>query len=104
MERDITHILERDGDRVAELRDRMRTEISDFGYLVGAEVLGRWRPNLTHGNRETLAVIAVGALINYKRTSWTLGAAPLGVGEDALIAAWVDVCMSAIERDATSGS
>lgn len=94
VERNITHILEREGEHVGDLRDRMRIGISDRGYLIGADVIGRWRPDLSQAKRESLSIIAVGALINYKRSTWTFGLAPLGIEEAQLIESWVEVCMS----------
>jgi AcrR family transcriptional regulator len=99
VERDITHILEREGDHVADLRDQMRTGISDRGYLIGADVIGRWRSGLSQSERERLAVIAVGALINYKRSTWTFGHAPLDLDAELLIDSWVDVCIAIITAD-----
>lgn len=100
VERNITHILEREGARVAVLRERMRAGVSDRGYLIGAAAIGRWRPDLSQPELERMSVIAVGALINYKRSSWTFGRAPLDLGEDELVATWVDMCIDAITRPA----
>jgi AcrR family transcriptional regulator len=99
VERDITHILEREGDHVAEIRERMRTGISDRGYLIGADVIGRWRTDLNQAERQRLAVIAVGALINYKRSTWTFGRAPLDLDAEALVDSWVHVCIAIITAD-----
>lgn len=99
VERDITHILEREGDQVGAIRDRIRTGISDRSYLIGADVLGRWRPDLEQARREALSVIAVGALINYKRSAWTFGLAPLDLDEEILVQSWVEVCVAVIAKD-----
>ena len=99
VERDITHILEREGDHIPELRDQMRTGISDRGYLIGADVIGRWRTDLNETERQRLAVIAVGALINYKRSTWTFGRAPLDLDAEALVDSWVHVCIAIITAD-----
>ncbi|MFT3851449.1 MAG: TetR/AcrR family transcriptional regulator [Ilumatobacteraceae bacterium] len=95
-ERDITHVLERDGEQVTALRDRMRSEISDQGYRIGAHVIGRWRADIPEPQRERLAVVLVGALINYKRSTWTLGAAPLGVPAEQICDTWVDTCLAVL--------
>lgn len=91
VERDITHVLEREGDRVEELRERMRIDISDRGYRLGADVLQRWLPDLARVDAEAMAVGAIGGLINYKRSSWTFGHPPLGLEPDAVVTSWVDV-------------
>ncbi len=99
LERDITHILEREGDHVSNLREQMRTGISDRGYLIGADVVGRWRPDLSQAERERLSVILVGALINYKRSTWTFGRPPLDLDDESLIETWVDVCIGIITAE-----
>lgn len=91
VERDITHILEREGEELGALRDRMRVGISDSGYSIGASLLARWRPDLDRASCEGLAVVAVGALINFKRSTWTFGQAPLGLSEDEVVDAWVEL-------------
>ena len=103
VERNITHILEREGHKLGTLRDRMRTEISDRGYLIGAAVIGRWRPDLPPDRRDPMAVVIVGALINYKRSTWTLGGAPLALTEEQFIDEWVDICLTLYEPDRQAG-
>lgn len=90
-ERTILHVIEREGVSLGELRNRMRTGVSDRGYQVGASILARWLPDLTVVERESLAVVTIGSLVNYKRSTWTFGAAPLGLTEDEFISAWVDL-------------
>lgn len=97
VERDITHIIERHGEQLGELRERMRVGISDRGYLIGADVVGRWRPDLAQPERERLSVITIGSLINYKRSTWTFGAEPLAISQDDLIETWVDACLAIVD-------
>ncbi len=96
VERDITHVLEREGDQVSDLREQMRAGISDRGYLIGADVIERWRPDLSQADRERLSVIAIGALINYKRSTWTFDRPPLELDQELLVETWVDVCVGII--------
>lgn len=97
VERDITHVLEREGDHLGELRDRMREGISDRGYLIGADVLQRWQPDLAEKQRRHLSVIFVGALVNWKRSSWTFGVGPLAIDEDELLETWADLSVATVE-------
>lgn len=97
-ERTILHVIEREGDALGDLRDRMRTGVSDRGYQVGASILARWLPGLTEAERATLAVVAIGSLVNYKRSSWTFGSEPLGLGEDDLISTWVELIRALVEN------
>ncbi len=100
VERDITHILEREGEHLGDLRDRMRRGVSDRGYLIGADVLGRWLSHLAQRERERLAVVAVGALINFKRSTWTLGAPPLSLNDDEFVETWAEVFVTVISQHA----
>jgi len=99
IERSITHLLEREGDRLGDLRDRMRIEISDRGYRIGAELIARWRTDLSRNTRERMAVVVVGAVINYKRSSWTLGRPPLEVTQDEFLDEWVTTCVALIDGE-----
>lgn len=84
-ERTITHVIEREGDRLPELRDRMREGISDRGYRIAAALIERWRPALPVDDLDSLAVILVGAIINFRRSTWTFGAPPLGLDDERFL-------------------
>jgi AcrR family transcriptional regulator len=90
-ERTITHVLEREGDRLPELRDRMRTDLSDRGYRIAATFIGRWTAHtrLQPTDHEALAVLLIGGLVNLRRSTWTFGAPPLGLGDDRTISAFL---------------
>lgn len=100
-ERHITHLLEREGDRLADLRDRTREGISDRGYRIGSELAGRWLPETSANERDSFAVVAIGALINFRRSTWTFGAPPLGLTDDDFIDGWVDLFADRINRQET---
>ena len=92
-ERDLTQVLEREGDRLPQLRDRVRAEISDRGYRAAAAFIERWAADLhlPTEDHDALAVLLVGMLVNLRRSAWTFGAEPLGVDDDRAIAAFVAV-------------
>ena len=90
-ERHITHLLEREGDRLAELRDRAREGISERGYRIGSALVGRWMPDTGQVERDSFAVVAIGALINFRRSTWTFGAAPRDLTDDEFVNGWVDL-------------
>lgn len=87
----ITYVIEREGSRLPSLRDRMRTEVGDPGYRAAARFLARWseRLALPTPDEDALAVLLVGSLINVRRSAWTFNAAPLGIADDRIIAAFV---------------
>jgi AcrR family transcriptional regulator len=98
----ITQVLERDGSRLVELRDRFRREVSDVGYRVMTDILRGWlataRPAVEARTVEALAVQLLGAMINVRRSTWTLGAPPLGLTDAELISAWAALCEGWLAR------
>ncbi len=94
-QRALTHILEQDGHRVPELRDAARKHISDAGYQSACALLERWldgrRPDI---DAASAAVCLVGAVINFRRSSWTFGAPPVGLPDDRFLDGWADVCVT----------
>lgn len=100
-QRQITQVLERDGTRLATLRDRFRAEVSDAGYRTMVEILRGWLEAAASGPTKVEALDAVavhllGALINVRRSTWTLGRSPLGLDDRALIDGWSIVCDGAV--------
>lgn len=90
-ERHITHLLEREGDRLSDLRDRARDGISERGYIIGSALLERWMPDTDGVERDALAVVAIGAVVNFRRSTWTFGAPPRGLSDDEFIDSWVNL-------------
>ena len=85
-QRDMTHILEREGDRLAGLRDQFRAD-SDASFRAASAVLTQWATaaELDNVDADAFAVVLLGALINFRRSTWTLGAAPLGLDDDRFL-------------------
>lgn len=97
-QRQITHLLEREGERLAELRDDAREGISERGYRIGSELIARWLPDLAARERDVFAVAAIGALVNFRRSTWTFGAPPRGLRDDDFVAGWVELFTPYIDR------
>ncbi len=97
-ERHITHLLEREGDRLAELRDQAREGISERGYRIGSDLIRRWMPDTSQVERDSFAVVAIGALVNFRRSTWTFGAPPRNLTDDDFIEGWVDLFDLRINR------
>jgi AcrR family transcriptional regulator len=102
-ERVVTQVIEREGGRLPELRDRMRIGISDRGYRTVSTLLTRWVERLARvtDDHEAVAVLLVGSLINVRRSMWTFGAPPLGVTDDRIVAAF-EALITVIVRDSTA--
>ncbi len=101
-ERTITHVIEREGDRLPELRDRMREGISDRGYRIAASFIERWAATVTTEpiDHEALAVLMVGALINLRRSTWTFGAPPLGIDDERFLETFLALSTALLDTDA----
>ena len=86
-ERRITHVIEREGDRLPDLRARMRAGVSDRGYRAAAAFIERLTEAVGADpiDHEALAVILVGAVVNLRRSTWTFGAAPLEIDDQRFI-------------------
>lgn len=100
-ERTITHVIEREGARLPELRDRMREGIADRGYRIAAAFIERLAPTLRGQavDSDALAVLLAGSLINLRRSTWTFGAPPLGLDDDRIIASYLALTRALIEPD-----
>lgn len=93
-ERDMTRIMEKDGDRLPELRDHLRERVSDAGYAATAALLRRWAGRAVDDvDVKALAVALVSPLINFRRSTWTWAAPPLGIDDERMLAAWTDLCV-----------
>lgn len=98
-ERTITHVIEREGDRLPELRDKMRTRVSDRGYRIAATFIERWAATVTDEplDHEALAVILIGAIINLRRSTWTFAAAPLGIDDERFVATFAALAAALLD-------
>ena len=90
-DRQITHLLEREGERLTHLRERAREGISERGYRIGSALVARWLPNTTAIERDVFAVATIGALINFRRSTWTFGAPPCNLTDEEFITGWVEL-------------
>lgn len=92
-ERAIVRILEQDGDRLADLRDRFRHSLVDPGYEITADLARRWLGKASDQlDIEAFSAVLLGSLVNYRRSTWTFGATPAGLDDDRFLTAWADLC------------
>jgi len=90
-ERQITHLLEREGERLTQLRERAHKGISERGYRIGSALIARWLPHTTATERDVFSVATIGALINFRRSTWTFGAPPRDLTDEEFIDGWVEL-------------
>lgn len=95
-EEPIVRILEQDGERLTALRDAFRRSLVDAGYVVAAGMVRRWLGEAAGTvDVEAVSVILLGALVNYRRSTWTFGASPLDLDDERFLSTWADLCIAA---------
>ena len=95
----ITRVIEKDARRVGHLLDSMRESISETGYRYARAYLDT-RLDDDRWDRDALAVLMLGALINLRRSRWTFEKPPLGLDDDRAIATWVDMALAILHAPA----
>ena len=91
-ERAIVRILEQDGERLPELRDRFRRSLVDPGYQITADLARRWLGKASDElDIEAVSAVLLGSLINYRRSTWTFGATPAGLNDERFLAGWAEL-------------
>jgi len=97
-EQPIVRILEQDGDRLLALRDSFRRSLVDAGYVMTAGMVQRWLGD-TAGtvDVEAVSTVLLGALVNYRRSTWTFGTSPLGIDDERFLSTWADLCIAATQ-------
>lgn len=83
----ITALIEKESASVPALGQRFWDEIAEPGYQLGAQVLDRQLNKDGPGgwDAEALAVLLIGATVNFRRAQWTFGQLALDVDEERLI-------------------
>lgn len=69
-------------------------EFEDFARCRYARSYLDLRLGDDHWDRDALAVLRLGALINLRRSRWTFEKAPLGLDDDRAIATWFDMALA----------
>ncbi len=84
-QRDISHVLEREGHRLPALRDSFRAG-TDAGFRAAGTVVEQWlQRRHPEVDADATGVLLLGGLVNFRRSTWTLGAAPLGLDDDRFL-------------------
>lgn len=84
-QREMTHILEREGNRLKKLRDRFRAG-ADAGFAAVAMIAEQWaKAARIDLDPKAAAAALLGAVVNFRRSAWTLGAAPLALDDDRFL-------------------
>ena len=111
-EEPIMRILEHDGDRLPGLRDRFRADLVDPGYEIMAELVQRWLGLAAKARRTSPAEIDVnavsaallGALVNFRRSTWTFRVSPAELDDERFLAGWAELCTHACDPEVQGSS
>ena len=89
--KDLTRVLEHDGERMIEITAEVKDNIVDLSYRAAAGLIGAAAPEAT--DPEATAVLVLGALVALRRTAWTFGFPPLDIDDDRALTAWADLIL-----------
>lgn len=84
--KDLTRVLEHDGERMVELTLAVKHDIVDLSYRTAASLIAAVTPETV--DAEAIALLVLGPLVALRRTAWTFGSPPLDIDDDRALAAW----------------
>jgi len=93
--KDLTRVLEHDGQRMGELTGEVKTNIVDLSYRAATRLFATLTPEAR--DPEATAVLILGALVALRRTAWTFGSPPLDIDDDRALAAWTELTLAALD-------
>lgn len=107
-EKHLNQIVEKDGDRFPELRDRMRSEVIEPGFRYAEESFSSWIETRASSNGPStgpgaaldgrvVAAVLLSALVHHRRQEWLFGHPPHNVGTERFLNGWVDVALRALD-------
>ena len=101
-EQPLMKIVMKDGDQFPGLVRQVRERIVERGEQTTIEVIERLiaQEGLQADNPRAVAAVALGSLVTYRIQHTMFGVSPMGVSEDELIQAWVEMLV-AFARSAT---
>jgi AcrR family transcriptional regulator len=93
-QRDLINTLEQVGDEYPELVEMFWSRVQSVTYEQAAEASRRHfkdRLETLEVDLDVLSALVVGAVVNYRRSQWTFGHAPLDLDEDRFVAGVVEL-------------
>jgi AcrR family transcriptional regulator len=93
--KDLTRVLEHDGQRMGELTGEVKTNIVDLSYHAATRLIATLTPEAR--DPEATAVLILGALVALRRTAWTFGSPPLDIDDDRALAAWAELTLVTLD-------
>ncbi len=99
--KDLTRVLEHDGERMADLTAEVKNDIVDLSYRTAAGLIAALAPEAE--DPEAIAVVILGALVALRRTAWTFGFPPLDIDDDRALTAWTTQTLAALDAARDDG-
>lgn len=93
--KDLTRVLEHDGQRMRELTTEVKTNIVDLSYRTAARLIATIAPGA--GDPEVTALLVLGPLVALRRTTWTFGLPPLDIDDERALSIWTEQTLTAVE-------
>lgn len=93
--KDLTRVLEHDGQRMADLTVEVKNNIVDLSYRTAASLIAAVAPEAK--DPEATAVLVLGALVALRRTAWTFGFPALDIDDDRALTAWVELTLATLD-------
>lgn len=93
--KDLTRVLEHDGQRMDELTVKVKTDIVDLSYRTAAKLIATLVPGAK--DPEATAVILLGALVALRRTAWTFGLPPLDIDDGRALTTWTELTLITLD-------
>ena len=92
--RDLTRLVEHEGNRLPELKRRIRVEVIGPGYKAVTRALKRLAPPDTDAAAH--AALLLTALTGLRRTAWTFGADTYQISDSRALDAWTIQCLAVL--------
>lgn len=86
--KELTRLLEHDGQRMADLTAEVKTGIVDLSYRTAAGLITAIAPATQ--DPEPTALLVLGPLVAHRRTAWTFGSPALDLDDDRVLTAWCE--------------
>lgn len=90
--RDLTRIVEHDGERFPELKVRIRKEVIAPGYRAVTRTLTRLAPQ--EMDAAAHAALLLASLTGLRRTAWTFGSTTYPISDARALDAWTAQCVT----------
>jgi AcrR family transcriptional regulator len=95
--RDLTRVLEHDGDRMDDVTREVKRDIVDLSYRTAVALIVAVAPDAR--DPEALAVVLLGALVALRRTTWTFGSPPAGVDDERALRSWTELALAWLDPE-----